>query len=60
MGGSRRCNSKVEKPGTNECMLCDSIYMKFKNIEKVIYGVGDWGHGNLHRGLWLKWTQGRF
>lgn len=43
MGGSHRCNSEVEKPCVKEYMMCDSIYMKFKNIDKVIYDVGDQG-----------------
>lgn len=33
MDGSHRYSFEVEKPHAKEYMLCDSIYMKFGNIE---------------------------
>lgn len=57
---SHRYNSKVEKPDTKENMLCDSMYVKFKNTEKVVCSLGNLETSNLDKWLWLKGTWGRF
>lgn len=48
---SHRYNSKVEKPDTKENMLCDSMYVKFKNTEKVVCSLGNLETSNLDKGL---------
>ena len=60
MGVSHRCNFEVGKSGMKAYGLCGSIHMKFKNMDKVVYGVGDRCSDNLCKGLELQWTQGRF
>lgn len=46
MGASHRRNFEVEKPDRKQYILCAPIYMKFKNTDKAIHGVGDQEHGN--------------
>lgn len=50
MGVSHRCNFEVGKSGMKAYGLCGSIQMKFKNMDKVVYGVGDRGSDNLCKG----------
>lgn len=51
MDESRRLNVEKKKPDTKKYMLCDSIYIKFKNMQNesmvkdylYFWGVGnDW------------------